>query len=89
MKWYNKYLQVYGKPFTDEFYPICEHIRERIDHLQSTRPIVTVSIIAYNEEKHLLACLWTLSDMVCKYHICIDSDSLYPKNYVEFYTKTY
>lgn len=137
MKWYNKYLQVYGKPFTDEFYPICEHIRERIDHLHSTRPIVTVSIIAYNEEKHLLACLWTLSDMVCKYpieiigvdndskdrtaeiykrcgvqyytekrhspgyarncglehskgkyHICIDSDSLYPKDYVEFYTKT-
>lgn len=135
MKWYNQYLQVYDKPFSEAFYPICEQVKERITKLQSDEPVVTVSIIAYNEEKHLLACIWALSDMVCKYpveiigvdndskdrtaeiyercgiryyketqhspgfarncglehsrgkyHICIDSDSLYPKSYVEIFT---
>ena len=46
--------------------------------MQSDKPLVTVSVIGYNEEKHLLACLWSLSEMQCKYPveiIGVDNDS--------------
>lgn len=137
MEWYKRYLKVYNKPFTEAFYPICTTVKDRISQLQSEQPIATVSVIAYNEEQHLLACLWSLSEMVCKYpieiigvnndstdctqlifercgipfftemqhspgfarncglehtrgkyHICIDSDSLYPQQYIETYIET-
>lgn len=78
MKWYKKYLTVYGKPFREVSPQLVAGIREKIEHLQSNTPLVTVSVIGYNEEKHLLACLWSLSEMQCKYPveiIGVDNDS--------------
>lgn len=69
MKWYSKYLSVYEKPFAEAPRHTVDEIKARISRLQSDRPLVTVSVIGYNEEKHLLACLWSLSDMVCKYPV--------------------
>jgi glycosyltransferase, group 2 family len=69
MTWYKKYLSVYEKPFSEAPQAVIEQVRENIRHLQSDRPFVTVGIIAYNEEKHLLACLWSLSEMRCKYPV--------------------
>lgn len=132
MKWYSKYLQVYEKPLSEVPKYIIDEVRSNLANLQSDSPLVTVSIIGYNEEKHLLACLWSLSEMKCKYpveiigvnndskdrteeifqkagipyyneyqhscgyarscglkhakgkyHINIDSDTMYPPNYVE------
>lgn len=137
MKWFKKYLTVYNKPFTSEQYALCDDIKKRITSLASAEPVVSICIIAHNEEKHLLASLWTISDMLCKYpveiigvdnnstdkttdifekcgityykemragqgfarncglshakgkyHICIDSDSLYPSKYAEIYVET-
>lgn len=68
-QWYSKYLQVYEKPFSDAPSSIVEEVRQNIAGLQSEHPVVTVSLIGYNEEKHLLACLWSLSEMKCKYPI--------------------
>ena len=131
-KWYSKYLQVYGKPFSYAPAAVVEEVRGKLAGLQSEQPLVTVSLIGYNEERHLLACLWSLSEMQCrypveiigvdnvskdrtaeiyratgvpyytetrhscgfarlcglnhargKYHINIDSDTLYPPRYVE------
>lgn len=78
MKWYTKYLSVYEKPFTKAPQHVIDQVKEKISCLQSSDPLVTVSVIGYNEEKHLLACLWSLSDMQCKYPIEIigvDNDS--------------
>lgn len=78
MKWYTKYLSVYEKPFTQAPQHVIDQVKEKISRLQSSAPLVTVSVIGYNEEKHLLACLWSLSDMQCKYPIEIigvDNDS--------------
>lgn len=78
MKWYTKYLSVYEKPFTQAPQHVIDQVKEKISRLQSSDPLVTVSVIGYNEEKHLLACLWSLSDMQCKYPIEIigvDNDS--------------
>ena len=66
MEWYKPYLTVYEKPYSQAPKAIIEEAREKIGRLQSSSPLVTVSVIGYNEEKHLLACLWSLSNQVCK-----------------------
>ena len=53
MIWYSKYLQVYEKPFAEAPASAIEEVRQNIAKLQSDEPLVTVSIIGYNEEKHL------------------------------------
>lgn len=67
--WYEKYLSIYDKPFSDVPESVITETRQRIAALQSDKPLVTVSVIGYNEEKHLMACLWSLSDMQCKYPV--------------------
>ena len=76
--WYKKYLQVYERPFAEAPQAVVEEVRQKIAGLQSENPVVTVSLIGYNEEKHLLACLWSLSEMQCKYPleiIGVDNES--------------
>lgn len=78
MKWYTKYLTVYEKPFDTVSSETINEIKRKISKLQSSHPLATVSVIGYNEEKHLLACLWSLSETRCKYPIEIigvDNDS--------------
>lgn len=78
MKWYKKYLQVYEKPFAEVPEEIINEVRHKLKKQQSGHPLVTISLIGYNEEKHLLACLWSLSEMQCKYPveiIGVDNDS--------------
>ena len=83
MKWYTKYLQVY-------------EVRNKLAKLQSNQPVVTVSLIGYNEEKRLLACLWSLSEMICKYPveiIGVDNEStdrtaeIYQATGIPYYTE--
>ena len=137
MTWYKKYLSVYEQPLQEAPQEIIREIKTKIEKLQSDTPLVSVVIIAYNEEKHLLANLWSLSDSECqypmeiigvdndssdktaeifkmtgvpyyteyehscgyarrcglnhargKYYICIDSDTMYPKKYIETLVKT-
>lgn len=79
MSWYRRYLQVYEKNFDEmAFAEIISEVHSNLEKLQSDDPLVTVSIIAYNEEKHLLACLWALSEMKTHYPveiIGVDNDS--------------
>lgn len=69
MSWYKKYLSVYERPYSEAPQSVVNTVRENIQRMQSDNPLVTVSVIAYNEEKHLLACLWALSEMQCKYPV--------------------
>lgn len=96
-QWYSKYLQVYEKPFSEARPVVVEEIRGKIAKLQSESPVVTVSLIGYNEEKHLLACLWSLSEMECKYPveiIGVDNESkdrtaeIFQACGVPYYTET-
>lgn len=76
--WYRKYLSVYEKPYHEAPKSVIDTVRENLVRVQSDTPLVTVSVIAYNEEKHLLACLWALSEMQCRYPveiIGVDNDS--------------
>ena len=67
--WYDKYLSIYGKPFSEIPQDIVDGIRERLVALQSPEPLVSVVVIAYNEERRLAACLWSLSELQTKYPI--------------------
>lgn len=97
MEWYKPYLTVYEKPYSQAPKAIIEEVREKIGRLQSSSPLVTVSVIGYNEEKHLLACLWSLSNQECKYPmeiIGVDNDSkdctaqIFQDTHVPYYTET-
>ena len=96
-KWYSKYLQVYEKPFSYVPAAVGEEVRGKLAGLQSEQPLVTVSLIGYNEERHLLACLWSLSEMQCRYPveiIGVDNESkdrtaeIYRATGVPYYTET-
>jgi len=67
--WYDKYLSIYGKPFKEVPQNIIGGIQERLAALQSAEPLVSIVVIAYNEECRLAACLWSISELKTKYPI--------------------
>jgi glycosyltransferase involved in cell wall biosynthesis len=69
MAWYDKYLSIYGKPFSEVPQEIIDGTRERLAALQSDEPLVSIVVIAYNEECRLTSCLWSLSEMCSDYPI--------------------
>lgn len=69
MKWYKKYLTVFEKPFDSVSEDTVNEIKTKLGLLQSEAPVASVVVIAYNEERRLLSCLWSLSESKCKYPI--------------------
>lgn len=67
MTWYDKYLSIYDKPFSEVPANVVEETRNRLAKMQSDKPLISIVVIAYNEETHLQACLWALSEIKCKY----------------------
>lgn len=94
--WYDKYRTIYGKPFSEVPQNIIDGTRERLAKLQSPEPLASIVVIAYNEEAHLQACLWALSEIQCKYPveiIGVDNDSkdrtaeIFDKSGIPYYTE--
>lgn len=67
--WYDKYLSIYGKSFEDIPDSVLDEIKGKLAAKQSEAPLVSIVVIAYNEEKRLAACLWSLSELQTKYPI--------------------
>ena len=67
--WYDKYLSIYGKPFSEVPQDVIDGTRERLAALQSDNPIASIVVIGYNEETHLQACLLAISEIKCKYPV--------------------
>lgn len=67
MAWYDKYLSIYGKTADEIPDNICEEIKENLSTRQSNQPLISVVVIAYNEERRLAACLWSLSELKTQY----------------------
>lgn len=67
--WYDKYLSIYGKSLDEIPDSVWDEIKTRLAQKQSQDPLVSVVVIAYNEEKRLAACLWSLSELQTKYPI--------------------
>lgn len=67
--WYSKYLSVFEKPFSSVPIEVIKEVRDKLQRLNSNEPLVSLVVIAHNEETRLMACLWSLSDIVSKYPI--------------------
>ena len=67
--WYDKYLSIYGKSFEEIPDSVLDEIKGKLAAKQSEEPLVSVVVIAYNEERRLAACLWSLSELQTKYPI--------------------
>ena len=89
-------MTIYGKPFSEVPQYVIDETRERLVRLQSPEPLASIVVIAYNEETHLQACLWAISEIRCKYPveiIGVDNDSkdrtaeIYEKSGISFYTE--
>lgn len=94
--WYDKYLSIYGKTFCEVPEDIIVGTRERLSKLQSDKPLASIVVIAYNEETHLQACLWAISEIQCQYPlevIGVDNDSkdrtaeIFQKSGIPYYTE--
>ena len=68
-KWYDKYLSIYGKSYGEVPDSILDEIKSKLAHQQSDEPLISIVVIAYNEEKRLAACLWSLSELQTTYPI--------------------
>lgn len=96
MAWYDKYLSIYGKPFSEVPESVIIGTRQRLAAMQSEKPLISIVVIAYNEETHLQACLWAISEIKCKYPveiIGVDNDSkdrtaeIFRASGIPFYTE--
>ena len=67
--WYDKYLTIYGKSLDEIPEHIWDEIKGKLAEKQSKEPLASVGVIAYNEEKRLAACLWSLSELQTAYPI--------------------
>jgi len=94
--WYDKYMTIYGKPFSEVPQHVIDETRQRLARLQSPEPLASIVLIGYNEETHLQACLWAISEIQCKYPveiIGVDNDSkdrtaeIYEKSGIPYYTE--
>ena len=78
MTWYDKYMSIYGLPFSEVPQDIVTQTRQGLARRQSQQPLASIVVIAFNEEKHLQACLWALSEINCSFPveiIGVDNDS--------------
>ena len=69
MAWYHKYLSIYEQPFDQIPESTLQQISSGLAAQQSDEPLVSVVVIAYNEERRLAACLWSLSELKANYPI--------------------
>lgn len=69
MKWYAKYLDCYDKPYSDLDHNIIDEIKVKLKSLQNDDPLVSVILIAHNEERHLVSCIWSLVNNCCNFPI--------------------
>ena len=67
--WYDKYLSIYGKSPDEISDIIFDEIKDKLSKKQCKDPLVSVVVIAYNEERRLPACLWSLSELQSQYPI--------------------
>lgn len=69
MAWYDKYLSIYNQPFDCVTDTLAQQIRTGLAQQQHNEPLVSVVVIAHNEEQRLAACLWSLSELRANYPI--------------------
>lgn len=70
MRWYAKYLSVFEKSYDTIPSSLWEEVKIKLNRFKAFQPLVSLVVIAHNEESRLLACLWSLADNEC--HVPIE-----------------
>lgn len=95
--WYDKYLTIYGKSYKEIPDELLDRIKGGLAERQSAEPLVSVVVIAYNEETRLAACLWSLSELQTDYPIEIlgvnnnssdDTEGVYQRLGLPYYSES-
>lgn len=95
--WYDKYLTIYGKSYKEIPDELLDRIKGGLAERQSAEPLVSVVVIAYNEETRLAACLWSLSELQTDYPIEIlgvnnnssdDTEGVYQRLGLPYYNES-
>lgn len=66
---YSKYLSIFEKTLEEIPSDAIKEIQNKIRQKECDTPLVSVVAIAHNEEKHILSCLWSLSENRCDFPI--------------------
>ena len=69
MEWYTKYLSIFGLTLSEIPGDTLSEIGTLLHEKQSDTPLVSVVVIAHNEEPHILSCLWSLGNNEYSYPI--------------------
>jgi GT2 family glycosyltransferase len=67
--WYKKYMQAFECPYEEISPKIVDNLKQLIAARKTDEPLASVVLIAHNEERHLIGCLWSLCDNVCNFPI--------------------
>ena len=70
MKWYTDYLSTYENPYSELPPRLTDRVKKKIKQLQAGNPLVSVVVIAHNEESRIFPCLWSISENQCLF--CIE-----------------
>lgn len=63
--WYSPYLEVYERDVHILSPVTIQHVKLLLQPFKQEKPLLSIVVIAYNEEQRLLSCLWSLSQQVC------------------------
>ncbi|BEG98798.1 glycosyltransferase family 2 protein [Bacteroides sedimenti] len=66
---YSKYLAIFERSMEKVPVDIIKEIQLKLKQETQEEPLVSVVVIAHNEEKHILSCLWSLSENKCGFPI--------------------
>lgn len=69
MSWSSKYISIFEKPLEKIPQETIKELRNKLKSKEQDNPLVSVVAIAHNEEKHILSCLWSLSENKCNFPI--------------------
>jgi len=67
MKWYNKYLTIFEKPFSNVSPSIITEIQTKLKEKETNSPIASVILIAHNEATRISSSIWSLCDNISDY----------------------
>lgn len=63
-KWYRSYLKAFDKSVEALDEAVIQNVRCKLASFSKIEPVVSIVVIAYNEERNILGCLWSLADQV-------------------------
>lgn len=64
--WYKPYLELYEQDFNAVSRDLIQQVKVRLKIFEHENPIVSLVVIAYNEQQRILSCLWSLSHQICE-----------------------